>query len=61
MAYIYWVKKVEKMGFFGPKPWVNSIGKMTIFRLFEFLVFIAQKGVLSFYNIVKDIVLAYIA
>ena len=33
------------MGFFGQKPWVNPVGKMTTFRLFEFLVFIAQKGV----------------
>ena len=26
---------------FGPKPWVNPFGKMSIFRLFELLVFIA--------------------
>ena len=38
-------KKVGKMGIFGPKPWFNPIGKMSIFRLFELLVFIAQKGV----------------
>ena len=32
------------MAIFGPKPWVNPAGKMSIFRLFEPLVFIAQKG-----------------
>ena len=42
------------MASFGPKPWVNPFGKISIFRLFEFLVFIAQKGVFSFQNIVKD-------
>ena len=54
-------KKVGKMAIFGPKPWVNPFGKMSIFRLFELVVFIAQKGVFSFQNIVKDIFLAYIA
>ena len=49
------------MAIFGPKPWVNPFGKMLLFRLFELLVFIAQKGVYSFQNIVKDIFLAYIA
>ena len=49
------------MAIFGPKPWVNPFGKMWIFRLFELLVFIAYKGVFSFYNSVKDIFLAYIA
>ena len=51
-------KKVGKMAIFGPKPWVNSLGKMSIIRVFELLVFIAQKGVFSFQNIVKDIFLA---
>ena len=32
-------KKVGKMAIFGPKPWVNPFGKMSIFRLFELLVF----------------------
>ena len=27
------------MAIFGPKPWVNPIGKFSIFRLFEVLVF----------------------
>ena len=45
---------------FLPKPYVNPFGKMSIFRVFELLVFIAQKGVFSFQNIVKDIFLAYI-
>ena len=34
-------KKVGKMVIFGPKPWVNLFGKMSIFRLFKLLVFIA--------------------
>ena len=34
-------KKVRKMAIFGPKPWVNPFGKMSIFRLFELPVFIA--------------------
>ena len=33
------------MGLFGPKPWVNQFRKMSIFRLFDLLVFIAQKGI----------------
>ena len=33
-------KKVEKLRFFGPKPWVNPFAKMSIFRLFELLFFI---------------------
>ena len=49
------------MAIFGAKPWVNPFGEKSIFRLFELLVFIALKGVFSFYNIVKDIFLAYIA
>ena len=61
LAYIALQKKVGKMVIFGPKPSVNPFGKMSIFRLFELLVFIAQKGVFSFQNIIKDIFLAYIA
>ena len=34
-------KKVGKKAIFGQKPWVNPFGKMSIFRLFELLVFIA--------------------
>ena len=49
------------MAIFAQKPWVNPFGKMSIFRLFELLVFIAQKGVFSFQNIIKDIFLAYIS
>ena len=33
--------KVGKMAILGPKQWVNSFGKMSIFRLFKVLVFIA--------------------
>ena len=39
----------------------NPYGKMSIFRLFELLVFIAKRIVFSFSNIVKDIFPAYIA
>ena len=49
------------MAFFGQKQWVNLLGKMAIFRLFELLVSVAEKGHFSFQNIVKDIFLAYIA
>ena len=49
--------KLGKLAIFGPKQWVNPFGKMSIFRLFELLVFIAQKGVFSIQNIVKDIFL----
>ena len=39
---LYFLKrKVGKMAIFGPKPWVNPLGKMSIFRLFELSVFIA--------------------
>ena len=41
-------RKVGKMAIFGPKPWVNPLGKMSIFRIFELFVFIAKKGVFSF-------------
>ena len=34
-------KEVGKMAIFGPKPWVNPFGKMSIFGLFELLVFLA--------------------
>ena len=37
----YLKKKVRKMAIFGPKPWVNPFGKMSIFGLFELLVFLA--------------------
>ena len=54
-------KKVGKMAIFRAKPWVNPFVKMSIFRLFDLLVFIAQEGVFSFQNIMKDIFLASIA
>ena len=41
-------KKDGKIAILRPKPWVNPFGKMSIFRLFELLVFIAQKEVFSF-------------
>ena len=36
------------MALFGPKPWINPFGKVSIFRLFEVLVFVARKGVFFF-------------
>ena len=48
------------MAIFGPKPWVNPFGKLSVIRLFKLLVFIAQKRVFPFQNIVKDIFMAYI-
>ena len=60
-AYTYCLeKKVGKITIFRPKPWVNPFGKMAIFRFFEPLVFIAQKGNFSFQIIIKDIFLVYI-
>ena len=38
-------KIVGKMAIFGPKPWVNTFEKMSIFQLVKLFVFIAQKGV----------------
>ena len=49
------------MAIFLPEPGINPLGKMSIFRLFELLVLIALKGVLSFQNIVKHIFLTYLA
>ena len=37
------------MAIFGPKPWVNPFGKMSIFRLFELLVFIYYYFILFIY------------
>ena len=54
-------KRVGKMAIFGPKPWVNPFAKMSIFRLLELFVFIAQKGAFSFQIIVKVIFLTNIA
>ena len=54
-------KKNWKKAIFGPKPWVNAFGKMSIFRLFELLVFIAWKGVFFVPEFNKRNFLAYIA
>ena len=55
-------QKDGKMAIFRPKPWINSFQKMSIFfDFFVLLFFIAQKGVLCFQNIVRDIFLCYIA
>ena len=39
--YILQKKKLGIMAIFGPKPWFNPFGKMSIFRHFEVLVSIA--------------------
>ena len=46
--------------FFSLERRVNPFGKMSIFRLFVLVVFIAQKGVLTFQNIIKDIFFVYV-
>ena len=53
--------KSWKNGQFGPKPWVKPFAKMSISRLFELVVFIAQKGVFSLQNFLKDIFVTYIS
>ena len=57
LAYIALKKKDAKMTNFGPKPWTNLFGKSSIFRLSQHLDFIAQKGVLSQQNTIKNILL----
>ena len=37
------------MAIFGPEPWVNPFGKMSIFQLLELLFFIALKDLFSFF------------
>ena len=49
------------MAIFGPEPQVNPFGKMSVFQLCEIRVSIAQKGIFSFQNIVKDIFLVHIS
>ena len=61
VVFIAYKKKVGKMAIFRPKPWINPFGKMSIFGLFELLVFIAQKGVFSFQNIIEYLFVVYIA
>ena len=54
-------KKLEKWASFGPKPLINPFVKMVIIRPFELLVFIAQKGVFSFLNIIKHVFPSFFA
>ena len=49
------------MAIFVPKSRVHPFGRMSIFPLFELYVFIPQKSVFFFQNIIKDIFLAYVA
>ena len=48
------------MAIFGPKASVNDFGKMSSFRLFKLLVFIAYNGVFSLYNTEKELFRNYI-
>ena len=41
LAYMANIKKHKRMATFAPKPRVNPFGKMSIFRCFELVVFIA--------------------
>ena len=58
---LYCLKKRWEMVDFTAKPWTKPFGKMSIFRLFELLVFKAQKVVFLFQNIIEHIFLAYTA
>ena len=60
LPYIMFKKKMEKWPIFGQNHGLTPLEKILIFRLFQVRVFIAQKGVFSFQNIVKDIFLPYI-
>ena len=47
-SYLFYLKKkVGKMAIFGPKQWVNLLGKMAIFRLFERLFLQPRKAFFS--------------
>ena len=39
--WLYCQKKVGKVAIFGPKPWVNLFGKISVFRVFALFVLIA--------------------
>ena len=54
-------RNVGKISIFGPIPQVNPFGKMSIFRLFELLLFIAQKGIFFILEYRKRHFLVYIA
>ena len=54
-------KQLEKWPFLDQNHGLPRLEKIPIFRLFEVCVFIAQKGVFCFQNIVKAFFLAYIA
>ena len=60
LAYIAQNKKLEKWPILGQNHVLTPLEKISLFRLFELFVFIAQKGVFSFQNILKHIFLAYI-
>ena len=60
LAYIALKKKLEKWPFLHQNHGLTPLKKKSICRLFGVLVFIAQKSVFSFQNILKGIFLAYI-
>ena len=61
LAYVAQKKELEKWPFFDQNHGFTPLEKRSIFRLFELLVFIAQKDIFSFQNIVEDIFLPHIA
>ena len=61
LAYVTQKKEFEKWPFFDQNHGFTPLDKRSIFRLLELLVFIAQKEIFSFQNIVEDIFLPYIA
>ena len=52
-GHYFLIKKMKKWPIFGPKPWTNPFGKISIFRLFKLFCFISKKGVFSLKNIIK--------
>ena len=42
------------MANFGPKPWTNPFGNISIFGLFQLLLLIAYKSIFSLWNVIKN-------
>ena len=61
VTYIAKKQNMEKWPILDQNHGLTTLQKSQFFSLFKLAVFIAQKGVLSFQNIVKHIFLAYIA
>ena len=60
LAQIAYKKRRWKNGLFWTKTMTNPLGKISLFRLFQLLVFIVYKGVSSLQNTIKHIFLAQI-